>query len=256
MTSSVSVAPRRLWLEPAGPDFPLYNDVPPISASRWLVMLGLVAAGFAALVLPLPFTDGGISGWLRAAAFVLLPLIGLALAAPGRWRAIFRPVGWREVRLMAGFALLNILVSFAVGALVKAFGTVTANAKVAGAIGLDGPQTANFFLTVVPQLLGEELITILPFLAILAWCRARGIGRNAAVLTAWVASAILFGLLHLPTYDWNLVQCLVVIGTARLVLTWAYVWSKNLWVSTGAHILNDWAIMAATIFLAPLVAAA
>jgi membrane protease YdiL (CAAX protease family) len=254
MTSSVSVAPRRLWLEPAGPDFPFYNDVPPVSAAGWLVVLASVAAGFAALVLPLPVRDGVLGGWLRGAAFVVLPLAGLALAVPGRWRAIFRPVGWREVRLMAGFALLNIIISMTVGSVVKALGTVTANAKVAGAAGLDGLQTANFFLNVAPQLLGEELITILPFLAILTLCHRRGMGRNAAMLTAWVASAVIFGLLHLPTYGWNLVQCLVVIGTARLVLTWAYVWSKNLWVSTGAHILNDWTLMASTIFLAPLAA--
>jgi membrane protease YdiL (CAAX protease family) len=48
-------------------------------------------------------------------------------------------------------------------------------------------------------------------------------------------------------------QCLVVIGSARLMLTWAYVWTKNIWVSTGAHILNDWALMAFTVILTPLV---
>jgi membrane protease YdiL (CAAX protease family) len=47
-----------------------------------------------------------------------------------------------------------------------------------------------------------------------------------------------------------------VIGSARLVLTWAYVWTKNIWVSTGAHIINDWAILGSTVFLAPLAAAA
>ena len=103
------------------------------------------------------------------------------------------------------------------------------------------------------QLLGEELITILPFLAVLAFCHAHtGMGRNASVIVAWLASAVAFGLIHLPTYDWNLIQCLVVIGSARLVLTWAYIWSKNIWVSTGAHIINDWTLIASTTFLAPL----
>ena len=44
------------------------------------------------------------------------------------------------------------------------------------------------------------------------------------------------------------------LGSARLVLTWAYVWTKNIWVSTGAHIINDWTLIASTVFLAPLVA--
>jgi membrane protease YdiL (CAAX protease family) len=105
------------------------------------------------------------------------------------------------------------------------------------------------------QLLGEELITILPFLALLTFLHSRaGLGRPAALLIAWVVSALAFGAIHLPTYDWNIVQCLVVIGSARLVLTWAYVWTKNIWVSTGAHILNDFALIGATVFLGPLVA--
>jgi membrane protease YdiL (CAAX protease family) len=52
------------------------------------------------------------------------------------------------------------------------------------------------------------------------------------------------------------VQCLVVIGSARLVLTWAYVSTKNIWVSTGAHIINDWTLIGMTVFVAPLAAAA
>jgi hypothetical protein len=71
-----------------------------------------------------------------------------------------------------------------------------------------------------------------------------GLGRTGAVLGAWVVSAVVFGLLHLPTYDWNLLQCVVVIGSARMVLTLAWVMTKNIWVSTGAHILNDWMLLA------------
>lgn len=245
----------RLPLEPRGPDFPYYRDEPPtISAEGWLLVLAGAAAGFAALVVPMPFTDSALTGWLRVAAFVGLPLVALAFAAPGRWTAIFGRVGLREIRLMVVFALLNIVISMAVGVVVKTFGTVTANATIAGAAALDGPQLANLFAKVAPQLLGEELITILPFLAILAFGHRRlGLSRNAAVLVAWILSAIIFGLLHLPTYDWNIVQCLVVIGSARLVLSWAYVWSKNIWVSTGAHIINDWVLMASITFLPRLV---
>ncbi|HWD62852.1 MAG TPA: hypothetical protein VG369_10180 [Humibacter sp.] len=36
-------------------------------------------------------------------------------------------------------------------------------------------------------------------------------------------------------------QALLVIGVARLVLTLAYIRAKNILVSTGAHIINDWA---------------
>jgi membrane protease YdiL (CAAX protease family) len=254
MASTASTKEERLPFEPQGRDFPYYRAGSfSVSANGWLILLAGVAAGFIALVAPLPFADNIFTGWVRAFLFVALPLLALRIAAPVNWRASFARVGWREVRQMFAFALLNIVITLAVGAAIKAYGTVTPNAAIADAAQLSGAHLLNFFAKVALQLLGEELITILPFLAVLALCHDRfNLGRNTSVLFAWLASAIAFGLIHLPTYDWNFVQCLVVIGSARLVLTWAYIWSKNIWVSTGAHIINDWTLIASTVFLAPL----
>jgi hypothetical protein len=254
MASTAAIAEERLPLEPQGRDFPYYRGIPQrISTNGWLLVLASVAAGFLALVAPLPIADNFLTSWLRVFLFIGLPLLGLRLASPSGWTAIFARVGLREVKLMFVFALLNIVISLAVGVVVKFFGTVTANASVADAAQLGGAQLLNFFAKVGVQLLGEELISILPFLAILALAHnLAGIGRNASVIVAWLASAAAFGLIHLPTYDWNFVQCLVVIGSARLVLTWAFVWTKNIWVSTGAHVINDWLLIAVTTFLAPL----
>ena len=257
MNDTISGA-ARLPLEPEGADFPYYAGIPQtIRSSGWWIVLAATVAGFAALVTPMPFQDGIATGWLRVAAFVGLPLLALAIAAPGRWTAIFGRVGVREVLLMFGFALLNIIITMSVGLAIKAFGTTSGNDGIVDAANLEGLRMANFFAKVAVQLLGEELITILPFLALLAFLHNKaGWGRNSAVLAAWLVSAVAFGLIHLPTYDWNVVQCVAVIGSARLVLTWAYVWTKNIWVSTGAHILNDWAILSSTIFLTPLAASA
>lgn len=254
MGSTAATAEARLPLEPQGTDFPYYRGGPrAVSMAGWLLVLAGVAAGFLALVTSLPLADSLLTGWLRAMLFVCLPLLGLRIATPCGWTAIFARIGLREVKLMFVFAILNIIISLVVGSAVKFYGTATPNAAIADAANLGGAQVSSFFAKVALQLLGEELITILPFLAVLALCHAQaGIARNASVIVAWLTSAVAFGLVHLPTYDWNIVQCLVVIGSARLVLTWAYVWSKNVWVSTGAHIINDWTLMASTIFLAPL----
>ena len=255
---NTTVSSPRLMLERKGTDFPFYADTPPtVSGAGWLLVLVATAIGFAALGTPMPFEDNIVTGWLRAAVFVGLPLLALALAAPGRWQAIFRRVGLREVLLMFVFAILNIIITMSIGTLMTIFGTTTGNEGIASAANLEGARLASFFAKVGLQLLGEELITILPFLAILWYCHVKaGLGRNAAVLIAWLVSAIAFALIHLPTYNWNVVQCLMIIGSARLVLTWAYVWTKNIWVSTGAHIINDWLIIGSTVFLAPLAATA
>ena len=89
--------------------------------------------------------------------------------------------------------------------------------------------------------MGEELVSILPFLAILYFLTQKlGFSRTAAVITAWIVTAVWFAAIHLPTYNYNIIQCLIAIGGARLVLTLAYMKTKNLWVSFGAHVINDW----------------
>jgi membrane protease YdiL (CAAX protease family) len=93
------------------------------------------------------------------------------------------------------------------------------------------------------QLVGEEVFTNLPFLALLYFLFAKGkLSRKTAVILAWLLTAIWFGAAHLPTYGWNFAQAFIVIGGARLVLSLAFIRTKNLWVSSGAHILNDWTL--------------
>jgi membrane protease YdiL (CAAX protease family) len=155
---------------------------------------------------------------------------------------------------MFGFALLNIVVSFSVGAIVRAFADVTPNAATAQLGEMDTAGRIAFFAKTLPQLFGEEVVTILPFLALLTLLSAGfGVGRKGAVVGAWLISSLLFGLIHLPTYDWNVVQCIVIIGTARMVLSLAWILTKNIWVSTGAHIINDWLLFTMSLLGAGLV---
>jgi hypothetical protein len=131
------------------------------------------------------------------------------------------------------------------GALVRAIAEVTPNAATGQLAAMRTGERLAFFAKTVPQLLGEEVVTVLPFLAVLTLLTQHfGVGRKGAVVSAWLVSSLLFGLIHLPTYNWNFVQCIVVIGTARIVLTMAWIRTKNIWVSTGAHIINDWLLFA------------
>jgi len=143
-----------------------------------------------------------------------------------------------------------------VGALLKPFVAFQSNAAVAGIADQGAMGLWLLYIRTALQLLGEEVITILPFLALLTlFTRRLGSIRKAAILWAWLLSALFFGLIHLPTYDWNLIQCVLIIGSARLVLTLPWIMTKNLWVSTGAHILNDWALFSMQLLGAGLVAA-
>lgn len=233
-----------LGLEDKGRDFPFYNAIPAgLTPNQWLLLISAVAAGFAALIGVAPLFSSDAAAFIPAILFVFIPLGALYVLSGHQLQALFYKVGWRELRLMLGFALLNLLVTFSVALLVENFWTTESNPAFAELKEASSYQLALFYLRTFIQLIGEELFTILPFLALLWFFTSRlHWSRGQAIWAAWILTAILFALIHLPTYHWNLLQCLVIIGSARLVLTLAYIKTKNLWVCSGAHIINDWTL--------------
>jgi hypothetical protein len=224
-------------------DYPYYKGWPvEISAVKWLVPLAGVVLAVGILVgKPQIFTQGYLR-FTPSLLLALLPLIGLAVVAGRHWTALFRKVGLKDIGWMFAFALLNYVIAVPLGFIVMEFFSTEANAGVSGMAASGNAERVVFFVNSLPQLLGEELITIVPFLALLHYLtRKVGLSTRAAVISAWLVTAVWFAAIHLPTYNWNIAQCLILIGGARLVLTLAYLKTKNLWVCTGAHIINDWA---------------
>jgi membrane protease YdiL (CAAX protease family) len=231
--------------EDPGRDFPFYQGTPvALTSAHWWFLLALIAVAFALLIAPITWPGGEVGAFVPAVLFPLIPLAGLAWVSKGHAGCLFGRVGWREIKLMVLFALLNIVVTMTVGAIVRATLGADANPAMATANQLSSGGLVIFLTKTAVQLVGEEMLTMLLMLALLHLLVARaGLSRNAGILWAWFGSAVVFGLVHLPTYHWNLAQCLLIIGTARLVLSLAYIKTKNLWVSAGAHILNDWILI-------------
>jgi len=261
MTDAVSskVSTRALsffWLErrDAG-DFPYYHGFSlsghsALKGYQWLVVLAGVVLGFFALILPFQAYQTAVGGVIAAMLFPAIPLAALALVAGSNWKALFRPVGLRDLGVVIAVTVLNIVASFAVVLLIRNVLAMNAN-PVSELLGnASGAQRALLYLKTLPQLLGEEIVSILPFLAILWFCHDwLGISRKASILLGWFGAALFFGAIHLPTYGWNFVQCFLVIGVARIALLTGYVATKNIWVSTGAHILNDWILFTVMVVL-------
>lgn len=235
-------------------DFPYYDGEPiGLSAPQWWLVMAATLLAFLVLIAPVPAFHGGVGQLVPAILFVTIPLFALARVAGRHWRALFRGIRFRDVGWMVLFGLLNLVTSLGVGFVVlKLFGAQP-NKAIAGLADKSVGERVLFFAKTLPQLVGEEVLTILPFLALLTLFYGRGRrSRRVAIVGAWLGSAILFGMAHLPTYGWNWVQCLVVIGIARLCLTLPYLLTKNLWVSAGAHIVNDWAMFGGTLLGAAL----
>jgi membrane protease YdiL (CAAX protease family) len=222
-------------------DFPFYQGNPvSLTAAQWGFLLVITALAFALLIVPIPWPGGEIGTFIPAILFPVIPLLGLSWVSKGNAKNLFGRVGFREIKLMILFALLNIAVTFVVGSIVQITVGAHANPAIATANQLSPTGLSIFLSKTAVQLVGEEVLTIIPLLALMHWLVARsGMNRSRALLISWLATAVIFGLLHLPTYNWDFLQCIVIIGTARLVLSLAYIKTKNLWVSSGAHIIND-----------------
>ena len=221
-------------------DFPFYNGQPVASSGRgWLIVLLGVAFGFAALV-GLPFNDFPLN-FIPAILFVAIPLGALAMVAGPHWTAMFRRYGIKQFGQSLGFGVLTIVVSGAAGYVLSLLTPMAANPAVSSLEGIGPAELVLFLSRTFIQLVGEEVTTVLPLLAVLWLCVSRfGLSKRAAIVIAVVVSTLWFSALHLPTYNWNILQCLGIIGTARIVLTISFLVTRNLWVSAGAHIINDW----------------
>ena len=228
--------------ETSKPDYPFYRGWPvELTGLQWLVPLAAVAIATWILLEQLSVFTVGYWRFAPSLLLTLLPLIGLALVAGRHWTALFRKVHLRDIGWMFAFAFLNYVIGIVLGLIVVSLMETQTNAGVHGLVQSGTADRVLFFANSIPQLVGEELITIVPFLALLYFLtRKLAFSTRNAVIIAWLVTAVWFAAIHLPTYNWNILQCLILIGGARLVLTLAYIKTKNLWVSAGAHIINDW----------------
>lgn len=236
-------------MSPEGTGLPYQSGVPsaadPVSARGWVILLLSVGAAFAILSLPPPRFFDGIFSIVPALAFTAIPLVTLHVVSGGKVRRLFRGYGLRAFGLSLLFGIATLTASLAVALVLRPFAPLEPN-RVGDVLANANALSVSIFLVrTFIQLVGEEVVTVLPLLAVTWFCTARmGIGRRGGLTMGIAVSTLVFSAMHLPTYDWNVVQCFAVIGTARLVLTAAYLRTRNLWVSSGAHILNDWLIFA------------
>ncbi|MFV0557891.1 MAG: type II CAAX prenyl endopeptidase Rce1 family protein [Enterococcus sp.] len=127
-------------------------------------------------------------------------------------------------------------------ALVWAFGYVFI-AHGLGATTTDNPVTNSpdmwTFLELIPALLGEELLVLVPFSLIATHLAKNGKGNQGTLVLLVLASSLIFGALHLPVYQWNWAQAVIAVGLVRTFFTYAYLKSKNILPAFATHLLYD-----------------
>ena len=143
--------------EDSGRDFPFYSRDPvPLTGAKWGFILALVAAAFTLIIAPIPWPGGALGACIPALLPSAIPLAVLAWVSQGNVGRLFGPVGWRGIRLMALFALLNISVSLAVRAIVKFTFGAASNPAIAAARSLAPRDLVLFLSKTVIQLVEKR----------------------------------------------------------------------------------------------------
>lgn len=148
---------------------------------------------------------------------------------------LFSKVKKAEITLVIFvFVFLDILISLLGAEIITIFGVETN--KNAGLQGIDWFSIYDLIIS----LIGEQLyfFTCL-FFAFKTFKRLKI--KNLIVLLLSISiSCVLFGLGHLPAYDNNILQCLLLIGLPfTLIQTTAFLLTKNLIVCYAIHLIYD-----------------
>ena len=93
------------------------------------------------------------------------------------------------------------------------------------------------------MLAGEEILVILPLIIFVSLLiHKTKISQSKAIIIATIITAIIFGAIHLPTYQWNIFQCFLVVALTRIPFTIVSLKSDSIIAGIIGHIAFDWII--------------
>ncbi|CAI8920920.1 CPBP family intramembrane glutamic endopeptidase [Priestia megaterium] len=150
-------------------------------------------------------------------------------------RIFFRKITKKHFTLSLTIAFASIVVAmFIAGLLVYGFSqTMTAHSEIT-------TFSPSDIFTYIIQLLGEEILFFSAFFLSLKLFTKRK--EPQYVLSVWISGLIaclVFGLAHLWTYDFNVIQCVIVIGLPSIIKIVLYLKTRNLWSTYLAHLFYD-----------------
>lgn len=194
----------------------------------------LLAIGFIGLS-----KEWGV-GW------IWLPLTGLlslvAMFGLDTVKELLQPTSKPRIKKIVKWVVISFALATASLQLGKLIGVEEANANPIGALlTKDTLGGLKILATTWISLIGEELFTAAVFFPALYFL-AKKMSQKSALWLAIIISSLFFGALHLPTYQWNWYQCLVVIGLARFPFTLSWLDTNSLRGGIYVHILYDYVI--------------
>lgn len=176
---------------------------------------------------------------IMAGAVSGISLLSLLLIDKNFIKKIFLPIKMKDlvyIFIGLGFSVVAVVIS---ALLVERLGIRGSTNPIFDV--LTPENFKSFFISTLIQFIAEEIIFIIPFLFVINKIKSHN--NILKSLLAIVFSSLIFGAMHLSTYNFNVVQALLIISIIRTGLTMSYVISKNLSVTYLIHIIYDWTLI-------------
>ncbi|MDV0445986.1 hypothetical protein MmiAt1_15920 [Methanimicrococcus sp. At1] len=213
------------------PDFPLYNDNPHISIGKWAVMILSAILTIFLIVVPLDFlSELGI--WKRL-LYLIIPLLGFGFAVDWKFGLICKKFKKGDFKLIVILLIAELIFTFLLDLILIHFGVAAQGNPIISEL-----TSVSTWLIFPLQIFGEELIKIIPFLVFLTLFYKFTKNRKMSIVIATVLTLVIFALLHLPAYE-SLISVLLLQGLCSIFTMYAYLKTKNIFVSYAIHLLLD-----------------
>lgn len=213
---------------------------PKIEAKTWRWILALVLAIGSFYEVSFLFYALKVKNEIiYALAISILCLLSLLVVDKKFIKKIFLPLKMKDILYIIiglGFSIVAVVIS----------SIVVTNLGIEGATNpifdvLTPDNFKSFFVSTTIQFIAEEIIFIIPFLFVINKMKTEN--NILKTIFALILSSVIFGAMHLSTYDFNLLQAVLIISIIRTGLSMSYVLSKNLSVTYVIHIIYDWSLI-------------
>lgn len=235
MNTEQAVKKQRFWM-----------PAPAVTPLRWLIILLVEAVSVGVLLLV-------GNRLISVPVFTFVPLAALIIFAKDMLKSSIHVPKFSHIMLGIGLGIAALLITMGVAFLIQSVIATTGNPM---SVTLSSQGLAQnlftLFLNLI-QLFGEELMTFVVFMPVLQFFHHYIKKGKAPLIIAWVVSSIVFALVHLQTYAYNVIQVLLIIGVARMILSLGFILTDNLIVSYISHIVDDNIIFIYTMIVAAIV---
>ncbi|MDF2052614.1 type II CAAX prenyl endopeptidase Rce1 family protein [Priestia megaterium] len=147
----------------------------------------------------------------------------------------FRKFNVKQIKLSVWAGIYSLGIAMGINGLLEYGFSYTA---------ADHTNTVSFvpsdsFILII-QLLGEEILFFSTFFFILKlFTYAKKPQYGITICVSSLLSCALFGLAHLFTYDFRIIQCLFIIGFPCFIKILLLFKTRNLWCTYSAHLVHD-----------------